>query len=380
VIEILVEIERLRGLAILMVLCCHFFAFHVDPSLLHPAAYKFFSRQWPGVELFFVLSGFVIGRSLARRFAPNRSSTASLREALAYLVRRAFRVLPPPLFWIAVVAVYVALFDSTMMSELLGSLWAFITLRHHTVLIFHRPSIPYFGPFWSLSVEERFYLGILLVFLIVRHRKMRIVLLVAVMLTILVCFRVYGWTIHGRFLPDAPIWFLARLRFDALLAGTLIALLISEHRSQDLTTSRRLLLFALFLVALVVQLGATTFLENTRWEQFYTNVFYISGGIMVYLAQRNQGLVMGAHGNGLARGFELLGRISFSVYVCHLFVFERILCMGHITKISTWQALALWGPLALAATIFASYLSYSFIESPFRAWGRRLAKSIERSV
>jgi peptidoglycan/LPS O-acetylase OafA/YrhL len=153
------ELDGLRGVAILLVLLWHVVV-SIDASPGSALAYflKLFGLAWVGVDLFFVLSGFLIATVLLDR-------TDKPRFIVAFYVRRAFRILP--LYFFCVAALYL-LRKTTSPSTggawewLFGNLmpwWSYLTLTQN----FAMADVGSFGGnalgiTWSLAIEEQFYL------------------------------------------------------------------------------------------------------------------------------------------------------------------------------------------------------------------------------
>ncbi|MBO2009761.1 acyltransferase family protein [Hymenobacter negativus] len=159
-------LDHLRALAISLVFLFHYRIFP------HPEWLMEFGRfGWTGVDLFFVLSGYLISAQLLAEIA--RRGTISLRT---YFIKRTLRILPA---YLAVVAVYF-LVPAFREREALPPLWKFLTFTQNFGLdLMHAGT---FSHAWSLCVEEQFYLLLpllLLVLLRFRVGKWAVVLLPA---------------------------------------------------------------------------------------------------------------------------------------------------------------------------------------------------------
>lgn len=133
-------LDGLRGIAVLLVVLYH-------------GPWPGVSGGFVGVDLFFVLSGFLITRLLIDEWA--RSGTIGLR---AFYRRRAIRLLPAVLFLVVAVWLLAALFDAPMIEDDLGPRtgWALSYVANwHSVVTRTHGGV--FGHLWSLSVEEQFY-------------------------------------------------------------------------------------------------------------------------------------------------------------------------------------------------------------------------------
>ncbi|KFF03088.1 acyltransferase [Chryseobacterium luteum] len=140
--ERLYGLDHLRALAILLVLMYHYRAFE------HPGWIDAIGKfGWTGVDLFFVLSGFLISGQLFKEIEKNGS--ISLKT---FFTKRFFRIIPPYFFTLALYF----LFPFFREREALSSLWKFITFTQNYGLdVINRGT---FSHAWSLCIEEQFYL------------------------------------------------------------------------------------------------------------------------------------------------------------------------------------------------------------------------------
>jgi peptidoglycan/LPS O-acetylase OafA/YrhL len=210
-------LDTLRALAILMVML-----YHVGlglPIFLVPLA----SIGWMGVDLFFLLSGYLIGTQLLRPATLGKS--ISLKN---FYTRRAWRILPA---YLVVLALY---FFAPSLSEYSGfaSLWRFLTFTWNLHVNYVRD--PAFVQVWSLCVEEHFYLFLpLLTIAFLRRPSARKTAAAAAFIVLVgVAMRALAvW--HLRALPEhtdafravyyEQIYFPTWTRLDGLLAGVLLA-------------------------------------------------------------------------------------------------------------------------------------------------------------
>jgi peptidoglycan/LPS O-acetylase OafA/YrhL len=196
-----------RGVAILLVLA-------------HHAGYEHYPDQaWAnmgslGVDIFFVLSGYIITTRLLEE--RSRSSTIDLR---AFYIRRAFRILPLLLCYLTVICVLSFFVNLEIKpSQIIASLFFF---RNYQLAA--HPGGFATGHFWSLSIEEHFYLfWPALLFWLGNKRSLRVAMIGAYLCAI---WRVYDHTfphsLIGRMLPGASEAF-RDLRTDVMLDGLLL--------------------------------------------------------------------------------------------------------------------------------------------------------------
>ena len=136
-------LDHLRALAIILVLLFHYKRLYPHPAWINGIE----QLGWTGVDLFFVLSGFLISSQLFKEL--KKDNTISLRT---FFIKRFFRIIP--LYWIILAAYFI--FPYIHEKEALPPLWKFLTFTHNFASDFSN-----FGTFfqvWSLCVEEHFYL------------------------------------------------------------------------------------------------------------------------------------------------------------------------------------------------------------------------------
>ena len=258
-------LDHLRALAIALVF------FHHYPSEKFPdkiLAIKNFG--WIGVDLFFVLSGFLIAKQLFAELQ-NRQSI-SLQK---FFIKRFFRIIP---VYLVVVALYflVPVFRER---ESLPALWRFLTFTQNIGL---NPGINgTFSHAWSLCVEEQFYLLFPLVILASVYLKIEkkgiYILLAFFLFTCL--FRVYLWyhymqpliktdgNYHGFWLTW--IYYPSYTRLDGLLTGIGIAGLVTFYPA----TKEKLMKYCNLLLAAGVLLLAVAYFICYIRVSFNSNIF-----------------------------------------------------------------------------------------------------------
>lgn len=148
-------LDGIRGLAILMVLCVHFFMSYTPQNFLESLIQKISGHGSLGIDLFFMLSGFLITGILL----DTKSNVRYLRN---FLVRRFLRIFP--LYYLVLTLVLLALWFIPQDQQPFYSKvweaqpWAWSYLFNFFVAHEGAWTVPYIGHFWSLAVEEQFYL------------------------------------------------------------------------------------------------------------------------------------------------------------------------------------------------------------------------------
>lgn len=302
-------LDAVRGLAILMVLCTHYFRFSPD-TWLWAALNSVFKSSWLGVDLFFSLSGFLITRILIQ----SREQEHYFRN---FYARRALRIFPAYYLYLIFVFFLFENFElAVSAAELQPWKWPLLCYVQNIVMTIDGTHMPWRGldHLWSLAVEEQFYLfWPLVVFMSPTRLLPRIcIALIAlawickfVLLAATWKFAAYGFTVS---------------RLDALAAGAWIACWTCSRQSPSDSLPRyaRIASFlaALFLTVHFVRgrgLGLTT----------ASNIALITSAASLAFA----GLIyLVASGNDYpavkrlfdSRGLRFLGRYSYGLYLIHI--------------------------------------------------------------
>lgn len=216
-------LDTLRALAIVAVM-----AFHLSGRL--PAAFDVAGRfGWMGVDLFFVLSGYLIGLQLLRQVRDARDGGREVGLGDFYR-RRAYRILPAYLVVLGLYVVWPGWHEARGMSPL----WEFLTFTENLFVDYGKNQA--FSHVWSLCVEEHFYLLLPLV-LMAMTRRARMWVVVSVLVGLVACGMAVRWyELEHVLRPLAVtedgfgvkyierIYYPTYSRLDGLLAGVGLAL------------------------------------------------------------------------------------------------------------------------------------------------------------
>ncbi|MDU8929420.1 acyltransferase family protein [Alisedimentitalea sp. MJ-SS2] len=327
------EIDGLRAIAVLAVIIAH-----TGLGVL-PGGYA-------GVDVFFVISGFLITGIILRDLERDRFSFK------AFYLRRARRILPALFLVLTVTTPFAwALLSPSEIKDFSGSLFFSIFFLSNAFFLdltdYFAPS-SHFLPLlhtWSLAIEEQFYLLFpLIAYLSFRWFGRRGLWLMTVLL-IAASFAVSEWGWRNE--PRAN-YFFSPSRFWEILLGSLSALLV--RRGVPAVDA----LAGAGLIAVIASFFLYT--EVTPFPSVYT-LLPTGGTALVLIYARADGRVAQVLQFAPLRG---VGLISFSAYLWHqpVFVFFRVL--GFDPK-NGWIALP-----AVALVLALSWASWWFVEQPFR--------------
>ena len=214
----LVGLDTLRALAIALVLMSHYGGFVSGAATFGIIG----EAGWAGVDLFFVLSGYLIGNQLLAPAA--RGESLSLK---AFFARRLLRTLPN---YYVVLAVYLALPHSAISGHSMAPLWRYLTFTQNIGLAYGQT----FTHSWSLCIEEQFYLVLpLAVLALVGSRPSPRLLWCALAAAIAAGMSARAIAfMDGDDAFSAAVYYASWCRFDELLPGVAIAMLKNFHPAQ----------------------------------------------------------------------------------------------------------------------------------------------------
>jgi peptidoglycan/LPS O-acetylase OafA/YrhL len=363
-------LDGIRGLAIGLVLCCHgFLPLGNLPN--HPIASRIIGigrLSWSGVDLFFVLSGFLIGGILL-------DAVESKRYFASFYIRRAHRILP-----------------------LYGTVLAFVFLvpllrSSVTIWIVNRIPLTYcvgflqnvwmakqgefggniLGVTWSLAVEEQFYLTLPITIRYLSRRRLWWAIGACVVAPPLLrlCLNLK--------LPHGPIasYVLMPCRADALGLGVAAALIARSPKLWKMVVRCRKVLY----VALCAAMVAVLALLASGFESFTNQVFGLEYSLLAAFyfllllstltSKRLETLFS-------LRPVRYLGMIAYGLYLFHIGCISAVHAL--VTRIhpveSGWQGLAV-SCIGIALATLLAAASWEYFEKPLIRRGHRFQYSSE---
>ena len=365
------ELDGLRGFAIFVVLAFHYIAQEgtLTPGTTAARLQRFVIMGWTGVDLFFVLSGFLIGGILMDA----RSSPSYFKT---FYARRFFRIIPVYYLWVAGYVALVAvaggvltrLSNSGVRPPLdLGILSHFLFLQNFVPITLFGLAGAWFGHLWSLAVEEQFYLVAPVVVRFTSERLLKWLLLLVIAGEPFL--RIF--LLRVLHVPEWAVVVLVLCRADALAMGMLAAALTCGDSPSFLVVGNLGKLYAMLATlsagVLVLWLWAPQ-AQTLGMQSFgYT---WMAGFYAVILL-----LAVGHQDGWVARCFRIrwlreLGIVSYCVYIIHIVVnvVLHALLLRKSPRISTGK-----GALVTVFAVFVTYgvakISWILLEAPMQRRG-----------
>ena len=331
------EIDGLRALAVL-------------PVILFHAGFEWFSGGFVGVDVFFVISGYLITTIIISEMAEGKFSIVNFYE------RRARRILPA-LFFVIIASFPLFYFSyyGNYFTEYVKSIAATATFTSN---IFFWLNSNYFSlgseikPLlhtWSLAVEEQYYI----LFPIFLMFTWRLGIKWVLILLSIVFFISLGVAQLGAYNSPNAAFFLLPTRGWELLVGVFAAFYLKQNMYlKSLFLNQILSLLGLGMIVYSI----IAFDESTPFPSLYALIPTIGTGLII-LSSTKQTVVHSLLGSKVLVG---LGLISYSAYLWHQPLLAALAFNMPFEERYFYKILVILITLALA------YLSYKFIEGPFR--------------
>ncbi|WDR37995.1 acyltransferase [Pseudomonas serboccidentalis] len=358
------EIEILRGISVTLVMIAHIPVFFPWLSAYWWPVFQH-AHFWFGVDIFFAISGFVVTSSLLRQIKINRNEP-KIKIITSFAIRRFFRLIP--LSWAALLFVLflsltwnsTGIFGSAI--GILGDAVAvvFYSANWHAYQCVKEvtPLCGINAHYWSLSLEEQFYIVLPLTLLFFRKYLLPVCLLLI--------------AIQFPLQRDifSSLWI---TRIDPILYGVVIALIKDTDLYLHIKPGMMRNVKARW-TFIVVMLVSMSLLAGGKVISFSVGLLAVASGLFVLIASYNEGLLFPS----LAKNRVLLwlGSRSYALYLLHSVAFFIVIegcsrIAGSRTLIETPEhtlALAIGGVLMTIALV---EVAHRLIEVPFRRLGNK---------
>jgi peptidoglycan/LPS O-acetylase OafA/YrhL len=343
-------LDTLRAAAITLVFMYHYMVFVSGAPTFGPASVV----GWAGVDLFFVLSGYLIANQIFSGIACGKQFSSK-----SFYVRRALRTLPA--FW--VVLSFYFIFPTIMGGATPPPLWRFLTFTQNWGL--HDGTA--FSHAWSLCIEEQFYFVLPLTVLLgiwdIRNRTRGWALL-TILLAIGIATRTVRWLTDGQ---TAHIYYSTLGRFDEFLPGVAVAFLKNFHSSLWDRILKRgqsvLAIGAMTTAAMLFAFYHRHFTDNENYMLFLIGLGYS------LLAMAFAVLVVAALcPNSWLYRIRIAGAYDIALWSYSIYLSHKAIAFIVKGQIARWELPPYVMSLLIALACVASgALLYRLVELPFMA-------------
>lgn len=356
-------LDELRGIAILLVVIFHYVTRSIDPTVSVIAKYLFHLTYYfnSGVDLFFVLSGFLI----TKRLLLTKGTPGFLKHFFQNRIRR---ILPLYYFVLTLscIAISLGMGDHTSwsLSADVPLYSYFIFLQNEWMAVNNTMGCRLLAIYWSLGIEIQFYLIIGILFCFFRPRKIMWVLILLALTALLL--RHYDGTQIGRYTHFY-------CRMDSVFIGAIIALVFQKEYLLNLLHHHKKKLELIFLIQLFIS-AALTFRLVRIPETYIPTHFALlfSTAVLLQLARTNN-----PPANMFSRVLIFLGKYSFGIYILHELVRAILFFsfMSYEPKLHSLNDLVLT-VLSIAITLALSVVSFNSIERIYSRGSKNINAAI----
>ena len=330
------QLDGLRGLAILLVITFHYFG-----------SIKIFSLGWTGVDLFFVLSGYLITSRIF--FLKKEKNFFS-----SFYTNRALRILPVYFATLLIFFTAINIISPNKNFEVFkyyhSNWWSFLLFFQNWTFISQMPVPDHLLHFWTLAVEEQFYL-IWPIFLFIFLNSKRLYLIMMLVLVIVIIFRCTLYLQYPDLSDYQHYFYNTFCRMDSFIIGGMLFLLQQK---------RNLKKFEIYLFIPLIFLVAGLYFTNTKQANLfmstlgYTFLAILFAGIINFITLNPE--------STLSRFFKFkwlkfTGKISYGLYIFHwivLVTFQSKLNFLISTKMQFDDPVSYW--LSLIVCLVISFI------------------------
>ena len=329
------EIDGLRAISVLAVLFYH--------SQIVISDIKLFNYGFLGVDIFFVISGYLISNIL---FEENKNHNF-IKVILNFYVRRIRRIIPL-LFFIIFISLLLGKFILTSSDYIDLENSSIFTILFASNFYFYKIENDYFAQSslllpllhtWSLAVEEQFYIIFPLIFLFLKKLKLNYDLLI---ITLLFLFSLLAYILI-KDINENLSFYLFLTRFWEILAGVLIFYIEPFIKNKlNKKVNQIILIFCLFSIFYIL-----LFFESRILIVLFSSLlilFYTKNNPTYYILEN--------------KVFTYLGKISFSIYLWHFVIFAFSRYLNYFDEFKF---------ILILLIFLLSIISYKIIEKPFRS-------------
>ncbi|CAL1518066.1 acyltransferase [Chitinophaga sp. MM2321] len=340
------QLDAIRGWAILLVLLYHFYADHIS----------FLGIGWAGVDLFFVLSGFLITGILL----DTKGKPAFFKN---FYVKRVLRIFPVYFFVLAIMLYVIPAISITAIPDLPYYLkhqpWFWTYFQNWLFTFQGYPTDRVLRYTWSLCIEEQFYMfWPFLIYRLNTKNIIRVLLIFIITANLLRLIQIDGWNDNYKYVNTFA-------RLDTISIGALIAVLIRTRK--DILEKYTPFVMVLSVTMLVVIIGYKKSLYFGNLYAAFTFLALLFGSIIIWSLSSNipRGLSIAVNN----RTMIFLGKYSYGIYLYHVPIHFWV-TTGLLDYLSNTGSLNIYTTLLiktaiLLITIGISVLSFKYFETPF---------------
>jgi len=353
------EIDRLRAIAVLMTIFSHFNGITRGEVSWYGIITQYIQGN-DGVILFFSISGYVISLTLIPKINSCLSYAHYKRTLLSFWIKRLTRITPMAILWIAIPFLCTIFLNKSgiwgvFYYNLRGAIAAAFNVFNIFNVFDSGKSI--YGVYWSLSLEEQFYIVFPFFLFLFKTYNQRIISLIIAMLL----FDLVPNSIRPGF------------RFEAIAFGVILYLIINRYSVfRDFKVNK---LFGIPLATLLIMLILIfpPYVSGLFPASIYEPLDSLVPMLLVWLATMQKGLILPI--KSLEPVLDWIGTRSYGLYLIHLPAFYLSFTILYQTQHNNVLCRSF---LALIIGVTLAELCYRYFETPIRNYGRNLSFTISQ--
>ncbi len=324
----ILELDALRGIAALMVVLFHF-------MMERKELYMGFHIGKMGVELFFLISGFVIFMGL--------ESDSNCKN---FIINRFSRLYPT--YWAALISVFVIDFFFAFRNNNFTDVSIYTFITNFTMFHFYFKTHEIIDTAWTLIVEMLFYILIIILVIFKLLEKIKLIGIILIFYSVISTHFFYNYTFVKKIIYWVPL-----LQYMPLFLAGILFFKIKYEEAKKIEN------YVIIFICLISQISLYNY---SGYSNYFTNILEYSIALSVFFLVFT--LLINNKLNIIVNKYSLfLGKISFSLYLIHKNIFQDLLVrilMKYI-QVNFWIASFI---IAIPLSILFAYLFTIFIEKP----------------
>jgi peptidoglycan/LPS O-acetylase OafA/YrhL len=338
------ELDRLRAFAVMMTVYAHL-DFLVGFTENWYRKTLIYINGSDGVILFFAISGYIISCGLV----PLLDKAIDTKKVLSeFWIKRATRILPMAVLWLLIpLCMAVAANSHYLIYDIHGAIAALLNV-YNIFAIFDQGKSQ-FGIYWSLSLEEQFYLAFPFFLIVIRNWRTRIFALI--------CFSLLLNILPASIRPS--------FRCEAIIYGVMLFLLLQKYKPLLTFNANQNFKNIVSLILLFFIIAIPPALSQRMPACLYYPLTPLISILLVFLATQEKEFIFSYR--KINTILDWIGTRSYGIYLIHISVFQ--VARYFVTS------LLIRGIVATILIIIVAEICYKYFETPIRIWGKKLANN-----
>ncbi len=353
-------LDGLRGIAILAVMLCHssIIGPNQPESSFGTTLLALFDFGWAGVDLFFVLSGFLITQIIL-------SSRNNAGWINSFFIKRAFRILPIYFLFISllVIAGYTIKSQDGEFNFITDNQFYYWLMAQNFIALITNnwwPGLFYDGHLWSLAIEWQFYM--VWPFIAGRLSHKALALFSCFVILVALITRIILWQLDTHI---AIIYTHTITRMDSIAIGALIAIIVGSGINKTLPRKISNVLICNGIVFIAVTFyfyGRASYHVPLMYTVGYTIIATLFAGLILKAVTNNDDATFNRILS--TRFLTMVGKYSYAMYIIHLPLMNTLGIYVKEFTSKNFYAQWIYLPTLFIATLLIAMVSWKIIEKP----------------